>query len=245
MQITYTVSARGKVAAEPIQLFIKSHFAHIPTKQIESFFGFVEPTTLYGGRIFYQTELSAYDLRSLYEMNINLRLPLTNHFVTREEYDENLPFLDKYHRPGNAAIVTNDDLAKWIKEDFPDYRVEASVIKNIDNLRKIEKASKLYEIMILPMSANNEEKFLTSIEDKSRITLFANAGCALTCPAKICYTSTSKANKTGDGSLFACSSELKYREQIGMVDFDLDYLQSLGFASFKLLRSKPFDLTGY
>ena len=73
------------------------------------------------------------------------------------------------------------------------------------------------------MSCNNNEDFLTSIENKKIITLFANAGCALTCPSKICYPSISKANKTGDPSLFRCSQDLKYRELFGIVDFDLDY----------------------
>jgi collagenase-like PrtC family protease len=55
--------------------------------------------------------------------------------------------------------LTNDELAGWIRADFPDYKLEASVIKNIDN--------------------------------KENITLFANAGCAYTCPSKICNHSVS------------------------------------------------------
>jgi len=30
-----------------------------------------------------------------------------------------------------------------------------------------------------------------------------------------------------------------------MLDFDLDYLQSLGFDRFKLLRSRAGDMTGF
>ena len=241
----FTVSARNKPPAVPIQRYIKDNYLGVAAEQIESFFGFTEPSTLYGGRIFFRPELSAYDIRSLYKMNINLRLPLTNHIVTREEYIENQPFLDKYHRPGNAAIVTNDNLAKWLRTDFPDYRIEASVIKNIDSLNKLDAAFEIYDIVIPPMKSNEDESFLTSIQDKSRITLFANAGCALTCPSKMCYPSISKANKTGDVSLFACSKDLKYRDQIGMVDFDLEHLQSLGFDSFKLLRARPGNMTGF
>ena len=112
-------------------------------------------------------------------------------------------------------------------------------------LRKIDAAAKLYDTVILPMSANDDEEFLNSIDDKSFITLFANAGCALTCPSKICYPSISKANKENDASLFQCSQKLKYRELLGMQDFDLDYLQSLGFSRFKLLRSRRGAMTGH
>ncbi len=241
----YTISARGKHAAVPIQKFIRNNYAEIPLEQIDSFFGFTEHSTLYGGRLFATRELSRYDVHSLYKMKINIRLPLTNHYVTREEYEENFPFLEKYHRAGNSLIITNDDLARWIRVDFPLYRIEASVIKNINTLRKVDEAFHLYDTVILPMTSNDDEALLKSIENKKNITLFANAGCAYTCPSKICYPSISKANKTGDRSLFRCSQKMKERNTIGMYDFDLDYLQSLGFERFKLLRPRAGNMTGY
>ena len=245
MKRQFTISARGKPAAMPIQMFIKRHFSDIPLTQIDSFFGFTtDKSTLYGGRIYGGTEISAYDLRSMYEMGIGLRLPLTNHEATPEEYQANVPLFAKHHRPGNSIIVTNDNLARWIRRDFPAYRLEASVIKNIDSLEKIDKAIAIYDSIILPMSANEDEAFLASIDNKDQITLFANAGCALTCPSKICYPSISKANKTGDKSLFRCSQQLKYRELLGMKDFDLDHLESLGFHRFKLLRAREGEMTG-
>jgi len=246
----FTISARDKKAGTPIQKFIKEHFSDIPLDQIDSFFGFTTYTSLYGGRTWNNVhlngaEISEYDIRSMYKMNINLRLPLTNHFATLEEYKENIPYIEKYYRPGNAIITTNDDLARWIRSDFPEYHLEASVIKNIQSLKKIEEAAKIYDTVVLPMSCNQDEPFLKSIEDKSIIRLFANAGCALTCPSKICYPSVSKANKINDPSLFQCSQKLKYRELMGMIDFDLDYLQSLGFDRYKLLRSRDGGMTGY
>ncbi len=241
----FTISARGKASAIPIQRFIKNNYSQIPLEQIDSFFGFAEASTLYGGRFFANTELSRYDVRALYMMNINVRLPVTNHYVTPDEYEENQPFLEKYHRPGNSLIITNDELAGWIRGDFPDYRLEASVIKNLHTMKKVEEAFRIYDTVILPMASNDDEKLLKSIDNKKNVTLFANAGCAYTCPAKICYPSVSKANKTGDQNLFQCSRKLKERNTIGMYDFDLEYLQSLGFERFKLLRPRQGDMTGY
>jgi len=241
----FTVSARGKPAAVPIQKFIQNNYAHIPLEQIDSFFGFTEFSTLYGGRIFSRTELSRSDVRSLYEMKINVRLPLTNHYVTAEEYEENKPFLEKYHRCGNSLIITNDELAGWIRADFPDYKLEASVIKNIDNVKKVDTAFRIYDTVILPMASNDDEDFLKAIDNKENVTLFANAGCAYTCPSKICYVSISKANKIVDHDLFRCSQELKERNTIGMLDFDLEHLQSLGFSRFKLLRPRQTHMTGF
>jgi hypothetical protein len=245
LSMQFTVSARGKVAAVPIQQFIRKNYSDLPLEQIDSFFGFTEASTLYGGRFFHNTELSRYDVRSLYKMNINLRLPLTNHYATPEEYEENQPFLEKYHRPGNSLIITNDELAGWVKVDFPDYKLEASVIKNINTLRKVEAAFEIYDTVILPMASNDDEALLKSIDNKKNITLFANAGCAYTCPSKICYVSISKANKANDNSLFKCSQKLKERNMIGMYDFDLDHLQDLGFERFKLLRPRQGNMTGF
>jgi hypothetical protein len=241
----YTISARGKPSAVPIQQFIRRHYGHIPQQQIDSFFGFVERSTLYGGRIFDRPELSRYDVKSLYALGIGLRLPLTNHFVSAQAYEENAAFLEKYHLEGNSAIVTNDDLARWIRRDFPLYRVEASVIKNLNNPRKVEQAFRIYDTVILPMSSNNDEAFLRSLDNKQHITLFANAGCALTCPSKICYVSVSRANRGDEGAEFQCSQKLKERNLIGMHDFDLGYLQSLGFSRFKLLRPRKGNMTGF
>jgi hypothetical protein len=243
--VQYTVSARGKPSAVPIQQFIRSNYEQLPLEQIDSFFGFTEPCSLYGGRLFAATELSRYDVRSLYRMNINVRLPLTNHYATADEYEENLAYLEKYHRPGNSLIITNDELAGWIRQDFPDYRLEASVIKNINTLKKVDEAFRIYDTVILPMTANDDEALLRAIDNKENITLFANAGCAYTCPSKICYPSISRANKVGDPSLFTCSQKLKERNTIGMHDFDLAYLQGLGFQRFKLLRPRRGNQTGY
>lgn len=227
----------------PVLSFLDEHF-RVPLDQIDSVFGFVEETTLYGGRIFGRPELDDADVDALYSVNIGVRLPLSNHFVEAEEYEATKPLLEKYHRERNAVIVTNDKLARWIRSDFPLYRIEASVIKNLRDYRRLNAAFDIYDTIVLPMELNQDEDFLRGAPNKDRITLFANAGCALTCPSKICYVSTSKINKTGEG-YFNCSQTLKPRESLGMVDFDLDHLQELGFHRFKLLRARADGKTGH
>lgn len=240
----FTISARGKPNEVPMLAFLARNFATVPIAEIDSVFGFVERTPLYGGRVFQKPELTPHDIGEMYYAGIGVRLPLTNHYVTEAEYEETKPLLAKYHRDGNAAIVTSDDLAKWIRRDFPKYRIEASVIKNLNSYARVGAALDLYDTVVLPMELNEDETFLSGLPQKDRITLFANAGCALTCPSKICYVSISKFNKTGSGE-FMCSQDLKDREMLGMIDFDLSRLQALGFHRFKLLRSRPSGMTGY
>jgi hypothetical protein len=213
-------------------------------QEIESLFGFVEHSTLYGGREFTERELSERDVLQLMNAGIGLRLPLTNHFVERDEYEQNQDLLQKYHYPVNSVIVTNDDLARWIKQDFPNYHIDASVIKNIKTHRKIDEALELYDAVVLPMRMNEDLNFLQKIEAKDRITLLANAGCALTCPSHLCYMAFSKINK-GQDAEFQCSLMFKERELDGMVDFPLQPYIDLGFHRFKLLRANSSGLTGF
>lgn len=239
----YTISVRGKSTDVPILPFLAKNYPDIPHHEIDSVFGFLEQSTLYGGRPFTETQISDTDVSKLYSVGIGVRIPLTNHYAERDEYEQNLRFLDKYHREGNAVIITNDELGRWIRDDFPLYKIEASVIKNIDSYQEIEHALQLYDTVVLPMKLNEDHDFLIKIENKDPITLFANAGCALTCPSKICYPSISKINKYKGGE-FKCSQTLKYREMHGMVDFDLNKLAALGFSRFKLLRAKPASIAG-
>ena len=241
---TYTVSARNKPRERPVFAYLRKNYGNLALNEIDSLFGFVERSTLYGGRGFTTRELSDRDVAQLNNAGIGLRIPMSNHYVEREEYEQNLSLLRKYHRLGNSIICTNDDLARWIREDFPDFRIDASVIKNIRTHGKIEEAMELYDSVVLPMPLNEDLKFLGRIEDKDKITLFANAGCALTCPSRICYPSISKANK-GQGGEFKCSQALKDRDTLGMVDFPLQPYIDLGFHRFKLLRARPGSMTGF
>jgi hypothetical protein len=242
---TFTISARGKLPNVPVFQFLRRHFGHIPLNRVESLFGFVEYSPLYGGRVFHRRELSERDVFQLNNAGIGLRLPLSNHYVSPEEYEASQEFLQKYHADINSVIVTHDDLARWIRRDFPHYRIDASVIKNINSRKKLDQALALYDEVVLPMVSNEDLSFLESIEDKSRITLFANAGCAFTCPSHTCYVSVSKINKRDGEHPFTCSQSVKERELLGMIDFDLDALVGMGFHSFKLLRPAPGKMTGF
>jgi hypothetical protein len=240
----YTISARGKGPDVPVFAFLRRQYGNIPLQEIESLFGFVQRSRLYGGRMFCERELSDRDVAQLNNAGIGIRIPMSNHFVDEEEYEESRPILDRYHVPINSIIVTNDDLARWIRRDYPRYTLDASVIKNIKTQEKIDRALDLYDSVVLPMRLNEDLEFLDRIRQKERIVLFANAGCALTCPSKLCYPSISRFNKY-TGAQFECSQPIKERDLFGMVDFPLEPYVEMGFHHFKLLRARPNAMTGY
>ena len=260
-KFVYTLSARGKRANQPIEKYLKTYFPSIPLQKIDSVFGFVEASSLYSGRPYMGRQISDKDYAFLKKNNIGVRIPFTNHFVTEKEYRKNRKILDKYHTKGNSIIVTNDDLARWIKRDYPLYQVEASLLKEVKTVEEINHALSLYDTVVLPMNLNSNHELLKSIEQKNRITLFGNGGCALSCPNRICYEYISKRNKvlTTTNVLFRilyfwyyfvlhrkwCMNIVKPRILHGLKDFDLDVFAEMGFTRFKMLREHAARKSGY
>ena len=257
--ITYTVSARGKNRFQPVLSFLRTHFPDIPRERIDTVFGFTDRCTLYGGRPATGRQLTAADIRALEQTGVGYRIPLTNHFFTEQEYENSRPFLDKYHKPGNALIIVNDDLARFIRRDFPQYRIEASMIKGIRTQALIDQALELYDTVVIPMEMNDRYDFLEKIPRKDRITLFAVAGCAYTCPARTCYRHVSRLNKLlMSKNLFAvlagycrypfsigCSRRKLKRALLGTVNFDVSRYVGMGYSSFKVMRPNPLLSTAH
>ena len=260
-KFVYTLSARGKRANQPIEKYLKTYFPSIPLQKIDSVFGFVEASSFYSGRPYMGRQISDKDYAFLKKNNIGVRIPFTNHFVTEKEYRKNRKILDKYHTKGNSIIVTNDDLARWIKRDYPLYQVEASLLKEVKTIEEINHALSLYDTVVLPMNLNSNHELLKSIEQKNRITLFGNGGCALSCPNRICYEYISKRNKvlTATNILFRvfyfwyyfvlyqkwCIIKIKPRKLHGLKDFNLDVFAEMGFTRFKMLREHAARKSGY
>jgi hypothetical protein len=199
-------------------------------------YGFSTYVPLYGGRGFSSPNVTKDDLKYLYKNGIGFRIPLTNSFFTEEDYEKTKPLLEKHHNKLNSIICTNDELAFRIREDYPKYKIEASVIKNI-KFSDIDKNLEIYDSVVLPMEVTEDYESLKDIKNKNRVILFANAGCAYNCPSKICYSVISKINNNTVAKVrpVTCSKQLKPREDLGMVFFDLEKLKSLGFTRFKLI----------
>lgn len=256
----FTVSARGKYVWNPIMPYLAHHYSALPIETIESVFGFVDPCTLYGGRPYWFRQISDRDAAELNSRGIGVRIPITTHFVDRREFDRNRPVLEKYHKEGNSLILYNDTMVPWIREDFPKYRIEASMLKFLNTYDKIERALETFDTVVIPMDLTEEPDFLAKIPNKERVTLFGNAGCALTCPARMCYTRISRINKVlgsrnplvryGLGYAYGvlrirCSQKKIRRQMRGVVDFDLRPLIKMGFRRFKMLRARSSGKTGF
>jgi hypothetical protein len=230
-----TVSCRNKPNYMPMEEWLAQYNKYAPL-EITGVFGFLEEfSPLYGGRIYEEAEITKEDIQFLRNNGLQLKINLTGNKATENEYRESRDLLNTYYYPNNVVSVIDDNLASWIKRDYPNYIVEASVIKKV-GFDKIDKILETYDQMVLPIALNDDIENLKKIKQKDKIVLFANAGCGYTCKHQICYSSVSKINK-GEIPLeeYKCSQEFKPREVFKLHDFDIDKLKELGFSNFKYL----------
>lgn len=251
MNYTLTVSGRAKLPTQSIQDFLNMGYPDIDVNLLDSIFGFSEERCrIYGGRPYLTPEITSSDLQWMYERNIGFRIPLTSSLVTEELYKESIPFLEKHHREGNSIIIVKNNLAKWIRRDFPLYKLEASVIKEISDVYTLHKSLEIYDTVVpLPSAFNVNLELLASLDKEvlSRLRLFLTTGCAFKCPAKLCYGYFSKLNRGDKGLHFECSQKdpkYMYEYDGNNQRWDKEPYLQLGINKFKMLRNhKAADLS--
>ena len=235
VSIDYAVSLRARNSNSSIEEYLQKYYGHI--QNINSVFGFEDYVPLYGGRR-YKREITNEEINQLREMGIYYRIPLSTHNFNKELYEESRHFLEKHHREGNVIITVLDDLMYQIKEEFPLYTFEASVIKNLKDINEINNTCRIYDEVVLHGSWNKNAN-IAKIKYKEKIRLFSSMGCAFNCPNKICYKSFSDINSR-KSSTVRCSRHTEPREYLGTVDLmqNKNVLIGLGFSKFKVL---PID----
>ena len=241
--MTITIAARGKHISNTMSEWF-SRYHNVGYKNITGVFGFTkEKSPLYGGRVWERAEVTDEDYAWMVANGIKLKILLTGDKVSKEHYEESFPLLERYHIKGNSVVTVNNKLAQWIRRDYSDYTLEASVIKQTQ-FSEIDKVLDLYDRLHLPMHLNDNEEELKKIKQKDRIVLFANAGCAYGCKSQICYPSVAAVNRTGDVHLYRCSQMFNLtKEPSEMKVFDMKKLNSLGFFNFKVLANFTYKPT--
>ena len=245
---TVSISARGKPAI-PLPSFLQGFDTQ--GLSIDSVFGFTDPCELYGGRVYMGAELTPADLAWLEGQNIGYRIPLQCRRATEKMYKNSTEFLSKFNKSGNSVVIADHRLASRIREDFPIYSIECSVIVNINSMYKLEDAIALYDSVVVDPYWFNENNMADQIplEWRSRVRLFINAGCMYSCGSRICYSHASKLNSNQNAEGPACSLGISPRLETnvprinGMFGLDLQSYVDLGYSRFKLLRSA--GTTGY
>ena len=216
-------------------------------EDIDYVFGKTEDAApLWGGRMANVINLTKVDIYWLYGKGIGYKATLSSRSMSDADYKNTKEMLKIYHREGNAIITAVDKLAERIKNDFPKYKVEASAVMDITTKEHLNKVidTGLYDTIVLPMCANDDTKFLESINNKDQIRLFINAECSYTCPKKVCYGTISQINKEKTDKMMCSHYDLKmprtfYDDSINWSNFyfDKDKFDKMGFSNYKLVPS--------
>lgn len=253
----YSLSLRGKELREPVKDFLEKKFSEVPLDSVEDCFGFPNrPSRLYGGRAFYINswahrkrvpQVSEQDAEWMLSRGIRLKIPLTNLFVTREEYVADSGWLREiaYTRP-LTLVVANPRLAKWIREDLGDsVRLEASVIRGASTASEARELLETVDVVV-PSFEVHEDLVALAEFPRDSTRLFLNVSCERACPARICYAFFSRVNKNPkDVSSLgpSCSQTIESLASVtvrtgGITRYDEEAFKRMGFWRFKLLSEK-------
>jgi hypothetical protein len=234
--LRFSVSTRDIRPDVDIMTYLKIVYIYLDIDQIKDVFGnCLFLSRLYGGRPYnLKYALTDDHVRTLKAHGIGLSLTLTNHFFDEASYQHSYDFLKTLHKKGNSIICTSDELAVRIRNDFPDYTLKASIIKNLNTSVKIRKALQLYDYVTVPMDKNDDDAFLKTLEVKDRIILFGNANCAYTCPNRTCYLGFSQRIQ-GKPVSSGCSRNKQPRLDLGQIWFDVAKLKGMGYTFFKMI----------
>ncbi len=204
-------------------------------------------TPLYGGRPTIDKHVISYEaIKRLNQHDVGFMMTLTNHNFSTEAYKLTVPILEKIENKRNSVVVTNDNLAKAIRRDFPKLTIKSSVIKLLSTYDEIYQALDIYDYITIPPWINDNEAFLTALEAKDRMILFANSNCLYTCRKPTCYRHISDrifSNTVKEGPVCrraAANRHKKKKETSNNIVqathvFDLQEPRYQGFTNFKLV----------
>jgi len=79
-----------------------------------------------GGRINREVYYNDALIDFYYSKGISIALTMSNYKINLDDVTGN-HLLEKFHRKGNALIIVNDDLRKYVREHFPKYDLIYSI----------------------------------------------------------------------------------------------------------------------
>ncbi|MDR0904137.1 MAG: hypothetical protein LBM59_05850 [Ruminococcus sp.] len=123
----------------------------------------------------------------LNEKGIPVRFTYTNPVVTEEElYDKFCnKTLEIANNGMNEVIVNSPLLEKYIRENYPKYKITSSTCKQIENADDLNaELEKDYNLVVLDYNLNHDLDLLTNIKQKEKCELLVNACCIPHCPRR-------------------------------------------------------------
>lgn len=154
---------------------------------IHSFFG-IFPNAIWngGGHIFHYKNSSLKEMKKVRDFynkkGISIAFTFTNQLITKEHLND--PYcnqmLEIFHNGMNEILVVSNELEKYIREKFPKYKINRSII----NTEKIPFLLDDYNLSVMSKFKNRDFEFINnlSMEERSKTELLCNEFCVNNCP---------------------------------------------------------------
>ena len=159
--------------------------------QFASFFGEF-PTSLWnGGRPSNYDQCDANYVKNVIKAvnakGIPVRYTYTNMLLTEEDLQD--PYCNFCMKAGdngmNEVMIFSPILEKYIRENYPGYKLNSSICKEIRDINLVnEELKKDYYLVVLDYNFNNKFEELKKIEDKARCEILVNTLCIPNCPRR-------------------------------------------------------------
>lgn len=160
--------------------------------EIASVFGGFDGSTWNGGRGVggtFDPRFADFVIKTFNGLGVPLRFTFTNPMLTEEHLsDKNCNELLKMADNGvNQVIVMSEMLEKYIRKNYPNYKITSSTCKEIRDMDGVNaELEKPYNLVVLDYNWNNRFDELEKIkpEERGRCEILVNALCQPNCPRR-------------------------------------------------------------
>jgi collagenase-like PrtC family protease len=187
-------SLPGYISHEPIIKFFyniqKEHPEYfIENRIIDSAYDLPGNLIWNGGRIMweYQKCEKIYDLVDSYrQLGLSLKHTCTNIFITDALLLDVLSnqYLAYCELEGDSVVVYTEDLADYIKNNYPKYRIIWSTARGEKDINKINSMSK-NDMFVLDYNHNHNEDILSQLKHPQNIEILCAENCIGNCPERL------------------------------------------------------------
>lgn len=181
------------------------------------------------------------------QRGIGFNIAFSNLLLTKEHLDDEYCnwFLEQCQSEMNGVIVATDLLRDYIRQNYPRYRLIASLCFCRKDLEFYKQAQKDYDLVVLHPDLNRDYAFIRRL-DTSRLEVLVNEDCFYNCPNRLQhYKNVSELVLSKQPVFYASKAGCISEAQFGRSRFEGELRLSLGNVHrLSSLGVKHFKLQG-
>ena len=127
-------------------------------------------------------------VKSFNDRGIPLRFTFSNPVLTEKHLkDDFCNFVLKTANNGmNGVIVVSPVLEKYIRENYPKYKITSSTCKRITDINNLnDEVERDYDIVVIDYDFNNKFDLLEQVKNKEKCEILVNACCQPGCKNRV------------------------------------------------------------